>query len=277
MSRFAESGVPSSEGIDFTMLPELFLDTRDAKSEDVGAMAHIFIKSFKDDKTAQLLYPHDSIWPVIVEMLRTYLDDDYTRVLVAEDEYTDTVVGWMSVSLVTEDQDDYFKFCDSTVWAGRQLLRRQTQARGQTPLHSDEMKRAALITRLRNCNREGQSRHAAGQRLVINTIALHPDAFEDEIPEIAYKLIDHVRDIAKEGHLPLWAQVPQGSLGDVESLFEEIGCDQVGSFELNLNYYASEGQRRRGTFGPQKWTQWVLRTGNWERGRRYNVGSYMTI
>lgn len=72
--------------------------------------------------------------------------------------------------------------------------------------------------------------------------------------------------------LPLWAQVPQfslGDLGDLEEIFAEIGFDGVGSFELNLVRYANEEQQRRRDWGVQKWTQWVLRTGNWERGRRY--------
>ena len=273
MSRGRESGVPSSE-VDFTMLSQLFLDTRDAKREDIGAMANIFIKAFRDDDTAQLLYPHDSIWPVVVEMLRTYFEDDYTHLVLAWDEYTDTIVGWTSVSLVTADEDDYFKFCDSIVWAGRQLLRREARARGQAPMHVDEIKRASLITQLRERNHEGQNRHAGEGRMIlaINTIAVHPDVFGEEIPEIGYKLIDHVRGLAKHHDLPLWAQVPQFSLGvlsDLEEILAEVGFDGVGSFELNLVRYANEEQQRRRDWGLQKWTQWVLRTGNWECGRRY--------
>ena len=105
----AESGISTANGVDFTMLAELFIDIRDARREDVGTLANIFIKSFRDDSTAQLLYPHDGIWPVVVEMLRTYLEDDYTQVRVAWDEYTDTIVGWTALSLVTSEQDDYFE------------------------------------------------------------------------------------------------------------------------------------------------------------------------
>ena len=283
MSRIPESGVPSSSGIlDFTTLEQLFIVVREAKRDvDVGPMANIFIKSFADDKTAQLLYHRDRIWFVVVEMLRTYLDDDYTHVMVAWDAYSDTIVGWTSVSLVTSDQADYFAFCDSTVWAGRQLLRRDIRNRRGAPLHLDEMRRASLITKLQQQNREGQNRHASadgqgqGQHLVINTIAIHPEVVEGEIPEIAYKLLDEARDLAKREGLPLYAQVPQNSLGNLETLFEEIGFAEVGNFELNLNRYASEAQSRWRNWGFQAWTQWVLRTGNWERGRRYM--SYRTV
>lgn len=266
MSRYAESGVPSS-GVDVTMLQHLLLHTREARREDVGALANIFIRSFRHDKTAQLLYPHDSIWPDVVEMIRTYLLDDYTFLVLAEDEYTDTIVGWTSVSLVAAGVDDYFNYCDSTVWAGRQLLRREARDRGEGPVPVDEMKRAALISKLREHNRDGQNRHADGNRLVINTIAMKPDVFESEIQEIAYRLIDHIRDIAKRERLPLWAQVPKNSLGNLEELYEGTGFAQVGSFELDLNRYTSEEHRRRSNWGVQKWTQWVLRTEIWERGR----------
>lgn len=80
MPSTAESGVASSAGLDFTSLPELYIDIRDATREDVGALANVFIKSFQDDRTAQLLYYHDRIWSVVVAMLRNYLDDDYTHV-----------------------------------------------------------------------------------------------------------------------------------------------------------------------------------------------------
>ena len=131
------------------------------------------------------------------------------------------------------------------------------------------MRRRNLITQLREENRNGQNKHIEGQRLVINTFALHPDVFEDEIPEIAYKLMDETRDLAKRKGLPLWAQFPQNSLGDLEALFQEIGFAEVGSFDLDLTGYASEELRRMKYWGNQKWMQWVLREGNWERGRRY--------
>ncbi|KAF6240235.1 hypothetical protein HO173_001846 [Letharia columbiana] len=267
MPRGTESGGDSPAELDFTELDELFIMTREAERGDVGAMANIFIKSFKDDKTAQLLYPHDEIWPVVVEMLRNYLDDDYTHVIVAEDRYTDTTVGWTSVSLVASDQEDHFKFCDSTVWAGRRLLH---LGRSEGPLHVDEVRRAGLITQLSRRNRDGQKREIDGQHLVINTFAIHPDVFEEEIPEIAYKLMDDTRDLAKGEGLPLWAQLPQNSLGNLEELFQEIGFAEVGSFELNLTGYTNEEhRRRRRNWGWQKWTQWVLKIGNWECGRRY--------
>ena len=266
MSRYAESGVPSS-GVDVTMLQELLLHTREARREDVGAMANVFIRSFRHDQTAQLLYPHDSIWPEVVEMIKSYLLDDYTYLVLAEDEYTDTIVGWTSVSLVASGEDDYFKYCDSTVWAGRQLLRKEARARGEAPVPMDEMKRAALISKLREHNRNGQNRHASGNRLVINTIAMDPDVFETEIQEVAYRLIDHIRDVAKRERLPLWVQVPKDSLGDLEELYGGTGFAQVGSFELDLSRYTSEENRRRSNWRVQKWTQWVLRVGNWERGR----------
>ena len=102
----------SLDGLDFTELVELYICTRDAKTDDVGAMANIFIKSFKDDDTAQLLYSRDEIWPEVVEMLRSYLADDYTHVILAEDETTDTIIGWTSVSLMVPDEEDYF-MCES--------------------------------------------------------------------------------------------------------------------------------------------------------------------
>ena len=173
MLKMVDSRVTPSGGLDFCVLPELLIDLRDAKREDVGALANIFIKSFRDDKTAQLLHPHDGIWPVVVEMLRTYLDDDYTRVKVAWDERTDAIVGWTSVSLVTSDQDDYFKFYDSTVWAGRELLRRETLTRNGAPLHVDEMRRAGLITQLRARNRDGQDGSVHGQHRLITSNTLH--------------------------------------------------------------------------------------------------------
>lgn len=263
-----ESGV-SSSGVDFTTLEQLYLDVREAKREDIGAMAHIFIKSNIHNKTSQLLYNHDDIWPEVVEMLRNYLADDYTTALLAWDSYTDTTVGWTSVSLVTSDEDDYFKFCDSTVWAGRQLLRKETLSRGHTPLHIDQMKRASLITELRNRNRDGQNRHTDRDRLVINTVAIHPDIRNSEIFETAHYLVDRARDLAKKERLHLWAQAPLGSMSDPWHIFEEIGFTRVGSFELNLNSYANEEQRRRGNWGFQKWDQWVLQIGNWERGQHY--------
>ena len=148
------------------------------------------------------------------------------------------------MSLVISDQEDHFKDCDSIVWAGREWLRRETPALDQAPLHLDSMKRAALITHLSDKNRTGQNSHAGGQqRLVVNTIAIHPDVFEDERPDIAYKMIDHMRDLAKEWRLLLWAQVPTNSLCDLEALFREGGFDKVGSFELNFASFANEEHR----------------------------------
>lgn len=265
--RGTESGV-SSNAVDFTTLDELFIDIRDANRADVGAMANIFIKSFEDDATAKLLYSHDQIWPIIVEMLTQYLADDWTHLRVAWDEYTDTIVGWASISLVDPGgASDYFDFCDSTVWAGRELLRRETRDR-TGPLHFDEMRRAALMAQLRRRNQEGQRRHVDGQRLVINTVAIHPDVFEDEIPEIAYKFLDDGRDIARDERLPLWAQFPRGLPGNLEELFEEIGFVEAGGFELDLFRFANE-EHRRSHWGVQKWTQYLLQPGNWDRGRRY--------
>ena len=254
-------------GVDITMLQELLLHTREARNEDVGALANIFIRSFRHDKTAQLLYPHDSIWPDVVEMIKTYLLDSHCYLLLAEDRYTDTIVGWTSLTHLASGEDDYFKFCDSTVWAGRQLLRREARVRGEAPVPVDEMKRAALISKLREHNRDGQNRHTDGDRLVINTIAMNPDVFELEFQEIAYRLIDHVRDVAKRLRLPLWAQVPKNSLGDLEDVYAGTGFVQVGSFELDLNRYTSEEHRRRSSWGVQKWTQWVFRARNREHGR----------
>ena len=97
------------EGLDFTQLRTLFISIREANSADIGAMANIFIKSFEDDRTAQLLYPRDGIWPEVVEMLRNYLADDFTTVIVAEDKTIDTILGWTSVSLVIPGVDDFFK------------------------------------------------------------------------------------------------------------------------------------------------------------------------
>ena len=248
MTRIAESGVG---GIDFTRLPELFIVTRDARREDIGAMANIFMKYFQDDRTAQLLYPRDGIWPVVVDMLRSYLADDYTTVRVAWDEHTETIVGWTSVSMIFGDEvDDYFKFCDSTIWAARELLRKESQLGRGGPLHVDEMRRAGLITELRKRNRDGQKRHSAGSHLVINTFAMHPDVVEEEIPEIAYKLMDDTRELAKNERLPLWGQFSEYALGDLEELFREIGFDEVGSFALEINRYANEDQRRRCSYFP---------------------------
>ena len=261
MSRYAGSRVPSS-GVDVTMLQHLLLHTREAKREDVGAMANIFIQSFRHDKIAQLLYPHDSIWPDVVEMIRTYLLDEFTYLVLAEDEYTDTIVGWTSVSLVAAGVEDYFNYCDSTVWAGRRLLRREARDRGEGPVPMGEMKRAALISKLREHNRDGQNRHSDRDRLVINTIAIKPDVFESEIQEIAYRLIDHIRDVAKRERLPLWAQIPGNSLGDLEELYKGTGFAQVGSFDLDLNRYTTEEHRSRSNWTIQKWTQWVLRAEN---------------
>ena len=131
------------------------------------------------------------------------------------------------------------------------------------------MRRAELITQLRQDNRDGQNRNIDGQRLVINTVAIHPDVYHGEIPEIAFKLIDSTRALARRECLPLWAQFPQNALGNLEELFEEIGFDQVGSFELDLARYANEEHWRMRNWGRQKWRQWVLQVGNWERGLRY--------
>ena len=263
------SGVPSS-GVDFTMLGELHLVTRDAKDADAGLMTTIFLNYFKEDETAKLLYNIDSIHELILEMIYEYIrGDDSTHVLVAEDTLTKTVVGWTAVSLVTSDQEDLFKYCDSVVWAGRQLLRRETPDPGEAPLHMDDMKRSGLITQLKNRNRDGQSSHAGGQmRMVVNTIAIHANVFEDERPDVAYKLIDHMRDLAKGWGFLLWAQVPTNPLCELRALFEEIGFDNVGSFELNLALFANEEHRSQRDWGFGTWTQWVLQIGNWEQGRR---------
>ena len=109
MSRPEGNESVSLSGPDFTELPELCIIPRDAKFDDLGAMAHIFIKSFKGDKTAQLLHPLDSTWPEVVDMLNKYLVDANTHLILAEDEYSKTIVGWTSVSLVLPDVEDYFK------------------------------------------------------------------------------------------------------------------------------------------------------------------------
>ena len=264
MARYAESGISSSR-VDPYDLFQLFIETREAKSADVGAMARLFIRCFRNDKTARLLYQHDVILPDVFEMLDTYLVDDDTHVRVAWDAYSGDVVGWMSVSLVNSDRGDFFKYCDSTAWVGLQSLHREVEA----PVHIDQMRRFDLISRLSEHNGDGQRIHTFPQRLVIRTIAVNPDVAVQEIPEIAYNLINDAREMAKHYDLPLWAQVPENSLGDPEDSFYEMGFDKVGSFEINLNRYASEAHRRQGNWGAQKWTQWVLRRGNWEQGRRW--------
>lgn len=257
------------QGADFTELTKLYIHTRAAKTDDIGALVNIFIKSFENDQTAQLLYRRDGVWPVAVGMLRSYLVDYYTRVILAWDETSDTIVGWTSVTLVPSDRMHYLQFCDSTVWAGQWWLRKEEESRGGTPLHMDDLRRHSLIFKLRERNRRGQDCHTDGQHLVINTFAIHPDVVADEIPNIAYKLMNETRDLAKRNRLALWAQVPQSSPGKLGELFEEIGFTKVGSFQLNLAIHANEEHWRRRNWGFQKYTQWVLRFGDWDRGRRY--------
>ena len=288
MDRYAGCETPS--GVDVTMLPELHLDTRDARREDVGAMANIFLSTFRYDRIAQLLCPLDRIWPVVVEMLHAYLEDDCTHVILAKDGYTDTTVGWTSVNLVTsieedcvtsieedcvtsieEDcvtsiEEDFFRYCDSIARAGGQLVLREAWTRNQAPIPIDELKRLNLISIIREHNYRGQYRHANEQRLVINTIAIRPDVCVYEIPEIAHVLVDHIRNIAKKERLPIWTQVPTKSPGDLGKLYEETGFSHVGSFGLPLLWYTNEEHRRRRNWGFQNWTQWVLRVGDWERG-----------
>lgn len=196
--RTAESGVASWDALDDTTSPMMEIVTHDATRDDVGAMANIFIGSFKGDKTAQLLYPPDSIWPVVVEMIGEYLDDDYTRVITAWDNDTERMVGWTSISQVVSRREDRFEFCDSTIWAGRQLLLREARARAsEGPLSVDETRRACLVGDLSRRNRDGQNRNIDGQHLAINTVAIDPDVIECEIPQVAYQLIRYARDLAK--------------------------------------------------------------------------------
>lgn len=259
---FAESGV-SSGGVELSELPQLDLDTRQATGDDVGAMTHIFIQCFRNDSTARLLYQSDSIWPVVVEMLRNYLCDDYTYVLLAEETTTGQVVGWTSVSLVTSGEDDHFKYCDSTVWAGRRLLRREARARGRhAPVPMDEMKRSGLISKLREHNRNGQNRHAVGQRLVINTVAVHPDVVPNQIPEVAGSLFSHVKDLARGDSLPIWMQLPEYLSNKIWEVFVDLSFDEVGFCELNLARYANEEHWRQREWGFERWTQWVLPAGD---------------
>lgn len=227
---FKSEVLPSSGELDSTELPVLDIVIGEANTRaDVGAMANVFIKSFVNDRTAQLLYTRDRIWPVVLEMLRNYVDDDNTQVLVAWDDTTNTIVGWTSVSLVTSDQGDYFASYDSIVWAGRRLLRSEARNERGEPQHLDQMRRASLINQLRERNRDGQIRHTDRQRLLINTIAIDTEVGRDEVEEIAYKLLNETRDHAKSKGLPLYAQFAQHSLGDLEDLCEEIGFAQVGS------------------------------------------------
>ena len=109
MSRPEGNESVSLSGVDVTELPELCIMPREATFDDLGAMANVFIKSFKGDKTAQLLHPLDSTWPEVVDMLKQYLVDDNTHLILAEDETSNTIVGWTSVSLVFPDVEDYFK------------------------------------------------------------------------------------------------------------------------------------------------------------------------
>ena len=253
-----ESGVPSSGGVELSEVQELILDTREATSEDIGAMAHIFIQWFRDDSTARLLYQSDSIWPVVVDMIRNYLDDDYTYLIIVEEKTTEQIVGWTSVSVVTSGEDDYFKYCDSTVWAGRQLLRREARARGQAPVPMDEMKKAALISKLREHNRNGQNKHADEQRMVINTVALHPEIVLGELPEVAGRLFNHVIDFARGEYLPVWMQLPEFFSDSIWEVFVDTGFDEVGSVELNLSRYTNEEHRSQRQWGVERWAQWVL-------------------
>lgn len=255
---FTESGVASG-GVDLSELPHLNLVTREATRADVGAMAHIFIQCFRNDSTARLLYQSDSIWPVVVEMLRYYLYDDHTYVILAEEMSTGQIVGWTSVSIVIPGGDDHFKYCDSTVWAGRQLLGRETRARGRhAPVSMDEMKRSGLISKLREHNRNGQNRHAAGQRLVINTVALHPDVVPNEIPEVAGSLFSYVKDIARGDPLPIWMQLPEYLSNKIWEVFVDLHFDEVGFCDLNLARYATEEHWSQRQWGFERWTQWVL-------------------
>ena len=230
----------------------------EATREDFGAMAHIFITSFEYDEIARLLYHHDQIWPVIIEMLTRYLADDYTYLMVAWDERLQTICGWISISLVTDDQDDYFDFCDSTVWAGRELMRRERAIR-VGPQDTDELKRTHLIRILREQNRDGQNRTFGGQeRLVINTIAIDSNYQGG----IAFTLLQGARRQATRIGLPIWGQIPEQTVGNLEETLECVGFDEEDSFELDLGPYANEEDQRRQNFGVQRWTQWLLRTGS---------------
>lgn len=259
---YVESGV-SSGGVELSDLRQLDLDTREATRDDVGAMAHIFIQRFRNDSTARLLYQSDSIWPVVIEMLGTYLCDDYTYVILAEEMTTGQVVGWTSVSIVFPGEDDLFKYCDSTVWAGRQLLRQETRARGRNAaVPMDEMKRAGLISKLREHNRNGQNRHVAGLRLVINTVAVHPDVVPNEIPEVAGSLFSYVKELGRDDPLPIWMQLPEYLSDTIWEVFVDLNFDEVGFCDLNLARYANEEHWGQREWGFERWTQWVLPAGD---------------
>ena len=242
---------------------EISIETRLARREDIGVLANIFIKSFRNDRASQLLYTQDAICqPLVADMIRAYLRDEYTWVFVAEDEFSETILGWVSVSLKDGNEEDYFKHCDSTSWVGYQLLRREAQARGEASM----VKRTALINQLRDHNRSGQNRHAGGRRTVLNTVVMDPNE-PDLIPEAAYQLIDRIRNLARLQRNPLWAQIPKHSLGNPEYFFYRFGFEQVASFDLALSRYTDDDDPRQRDWGFQKWTQWVLRAGNRGHGR----------
>ena len=295
MAQAADPGVSLFGEGNATASAEPFIVNCDATKDDVDAMVSIFIESFRDDPTAQLLYTPDAIRPIADLMIKHYMADDYSHVRVTWDEKTGTMLGWTSVSIVAPDEEEVFRFCDSTVWAGRRsLMVGGAHPRGGLPAsiehQSEERNRRVRLTdELSRRNRDGQKSHIRGKYLVISTLAIHPDAFKGKVPDIAFALLDDARDVAMAEGLPLWAQFPGKALGDLEGLFAEIdfeevgersalgdleglsaeiGFEQVGSFELDLTQYASEALREQRQWGYQKWTQWVLRAGNWEQGRR---------
>lgn len=262
---FPESRVSSStSGVELSELHQLDLETRRATRDDVGAMAHIFIHCFRNDSTARLLYQSDTIWPVVVDMLMIYLRDNYNYVIVAVEMTTRQVVGWTSASIVFPGEVDHFKYCDSTVWAGRQLLGREVRARerNRAPVPMDEVKRSDLISKLREHNRNGQNRHAAGQRLVINTVALHPDVVRHQLPEVAGSLLSDVKGLAMENPMPIWMQLPESLNIKIWEVFADLNFRGVAYFDLNLDRYASEEHWSQREWGIERWFQWVLPAGD---------------
>ena len=94
--------------------------------------------------------------------------------------------------------------------------------------------------------------------LVVNTLALWPDAHRDTTWEMALKLLGWTMTWAERREWPIWTQIPVSQRG----FFQEVGFREVRSFTLNLNDFASSG----GTdLGRQEWVQMVYSA---SRGRR---------
>lgn len=162
---------------------------------------------------------------------------------------------------------DSYAAGDLSVCASLKLLATEARDRGEDPrqliVHKPGYR---LALELRTRSRDGQARYITNPHLVVNTLAMWPSSHSDSTWEMAFKLLGWAVKYADRHNWPIWTQIPVGQ----RPFFHQAGFRDVREFTLNLNIYASSGDR---DWGRQAWVQMVYSAPRERRARSISPGN----